>query len=293
MTDLRQTPQYASYMKSQGWIAEAIRLKPSSQVFCYIKRLPFFPFSVMKVQRFEVFSDLDLLLSVARQYRCISVTLEPGLSFHRSEDEINQFLSRYHFRPARWPLLPSKTLEVNLKRSHDTLFLALSKDAKSSVNKSRRLCTVRILEHREAEFLSRFYAFWRQHGRGYIPSRSEFFQLLSSFKNRSFVVTVSKKKDDSDLLAGTVILQSDKSAYYYYAFVSSLGRKSSAGYLALWESMMESKRRLSISFDFEGIYDDRYPRLKRWKGFSFFKKKFGGDEVLYPGVYTRYLFPGL
>jgi len=43
-------------------------------------------------------------------------------------------------------------------------------------------------------------------------------------------------------------------------------------------------------FDFEGIYDDRFP-LKSWLGFSRFKKSFGGLEVEYPGAYSKFLLP--
>jgi hypothetical protein len=36
-------------------------------------------------------------------------------------------------------------------------------------------------------------------------------------------------------------------------------------------------------FDFEGIFDERYPKSNRdWLGFSKFKSGFGGKEIYFP-----------
>lgn len=49
---------------------------------------------------------------------------------------------------------------------------------------------------------------------------------------------------------------------------------------------MWAKKRGCKIFDFEGIYDERFPN-KSWLGFTHFKKSFGGYEVSYPGTYTK------
>ena len=109
------------------------------------------------------------------------------------------------------------------------------------------------------------------------------------FDKDAFVVCCFSK--GSGLLAGAVIVSFDKCAYYYYAVTSDKGREFLAGYLVVWEAMREAKRRGYQVFDFGGIYDDRFKYLKRWQGFSAFKKKFGGEEVNYPGPFVRLLFP--
>jgi lipid II:glycine glycyltransferase (peptidoglycan interpeptide bridge formation enzyme) len=43
-------------------------------------------------------------------------------------------------------------------------------------------------------------------------------------------------------------------------------------------------------FDFEGIYDSRFP-IKSWLGFTHFKKQFGGNEIAYPGCYIKFRLP--
>ena len=42
-----------------------------------------------------------------------------------------------------------------------------------------------------------------------------------------------------------------------------------------------------VSWDFEGIDDNRNPR-KSWVGFSRFKMNFGGERVIYPLSYRQW-----
>jgi len=58
-------------------------------------------------------------------------------------------------------------------------------------------------------------------------------------------------------------------------------------YLVVWELMQEAKKRGCKTWDWEGIYDERWPN-KGWKGFTHFKKSFGGYEVEFPGSFTRW-----
>jgi lipid II:glycine glycyltransferase (peptidoglycan interpeptide bridge formation enzyme) len=51
--------------------------------------------------------------------------------------------------------------------------------------------------------------------------------------------------------------------------------------------MQEAKKRKCKLWDFEGIYDERFPN-KDWLGFSHFKKSFGGSEILFPGSVTKW-----
>src|SRR3989344_254659 len=101
--------------------------------------------------------------------------------------------------------------------------------------------------------------------------------LIECFGKKCFCVVVGEE-------AGAVILTHKKTAYYYYAGSST---KSDLPYLAVWEAMKEAKRRGCTTWDFEGIYDARWPN-KGWKGFSHFKKSFGGREVEFPGCFTRW-----
>lgn len=140
----------------------------------------------------------------------------------------------------------------------------------------------------------------------YVPSLKALKKLQSAFGNKAiFLIAIntsdggrvlqgntsdSFEVDQNNILAGTVILLTDTTAYYYYAFTSKQGRKKLAQYLLVWEAIKIGKRKGCKVFDFEGIYDHRFP-IKNWQGFSHFKKSFGGREVDYPGCFVKKRLP--
>jgi lipid II:glycine glycyltransferase (peptidoglycan interpeptide bridge formation enzyme) len=68
------------------------------------------------------------------------------------------------------------------------------------------------------------------------------------------------------------------------------GRSTLSQYTLLWNGILWAKKNGYKIFDFEGIFDPRFPD-KNWKGFTHFKRSFGGEEVIYPGCYTKLRFP--
>ncbi|PJE69294.1 hypothetical protein COU96_00520, partial [Candidatus Shapirobacteria bacterium CG10_big_fil_rev_8_21_14_0_10_38_14] len=89
------------------------------------------------------------------------------------------------------------------------------------------------------------------------PSLKSLKNLKKSFaKNALFLAAHST---NGQLLAGTVILITSKKAYYYYAFTTKTGRRSLAQYHLVWQAIKLAKKRGCQSFDFEGIYDKRFP----------------------------------
>jgi lipid II:glycine glycyltransferase (peptidoglycan interpeptide bridge formation enzyme) len=75
-----------------------------------------------------------------------------------------------------------------------------------------------------------------------------------------------------------------------YAASSKKGKKLYAPTLNTWEAIRLSKKKGSSIYDFEGIYDSRFP-LKTWRGFTRFKKSFGGKEIKYPGAFVKHRLP--
>jgi len=89
-----------------------------------------------------------------------------------------------------------------------------------------------------------------------------------------------------DIEAGAIFLIGDEISYYWQAFSNNEGRKNFAQYRIVWEGILWAKKQGAKIFDFEGIYDERFPN-KNWKGFTHFKKSFGGYEVEYPGAFIK------
>ncbi len=294
MPEIRQSLQYARYMSLRGWIVAKVppfslmdQAKRAS-IFVYIKKLPLIPFSVMKIQR-SALPDFGRVERLARKHKSIFVIIEPERVRGMTPAKMAGLLQSYGYRRERRPLSPTLSLRLNLRLKPSRLLCAFKKDARSSIRKAQRFCKTKLIKLQSEKELACFYSAWKSCGRGYIPKFVELKLLLEAFKKKSFILAVYSR--DDQLLAGTVILESRACASYYYAFTSPAGRRPAAGYLAVWKALLSAKRRGCTAFDLEGIFDRRYKFLRRWQGFSQFKKKFGGEEVLYPGSFVRYRVP--
>jgi len=294
--DLRQSSQYAKYIKLTGWVVEKV-----NGYYVYIRKIPLTPFSIIKVQRPKEipFKKIDRL---AQKHRALVVYLEPLTTSRKSQ--ITEFGYRLH----KSPFLPAKTIHLDLTQSEEKILAQMKKDARYEIRKAKKEAIQLI----KVQDLERFHQAWRESvgWRRYVPSLKNLKALKKSFgKNAIFLTVESQTQNTSEvklsltsedtsevkgkrqkIIAGTVILIAGKTAYYYYAFSSKEGRRKSAQYLLVWEAIKLAKKRGCQIFDFEGIYDERFP-IKSWKGFSHFKKSFGGKEIEYPGCFVRYCLP--
>ncbi len=176
------------------------------------------------------------------------------------------------FRQDGWPLLASKTLRVDLNDINP------KKDANYCIRKAQSI------KHkvRRNDF-GEFYKLWKKAAgikRLWIPPEKDYWALTNAFGKNSFCVTI-------DDLAGAVVLAHQKTAYYYYAAALPEAKGFYLPYLIVWELMKEARKRGCKVWDWEGVYDERWPN-KGWKGFTHFKKSFGGYEVEFPGSFTRW-----
>ena len=86
-----------------------------------------------------------------------------------------------------------------------------------------------------------------------------------------------------EYIAGILLLWYGKTAYYWMAAASREGKKSFAPTLLVWKALKFAKKQGCTIFDFEGVFDERYPKQSSdWKGFSIFKSGFGGKPIFYP-----------
>ena len=275
MQELRQSLQYAEYMKEIGWTVESA---DSCQIF--IKKFPIFSF--IKIQRPEEipFSKID---KIAKKKRAFVVCLEPSTVNHQSS------IINHGYRPAKSPYLPSKTIHLNLTLSEEKILAQMKKDARYSIRKAREI-EIKKLKY---EDIGGFHHAWKKsiNWRRYRPSLKTLQALKQAFgQNAIFLRATLRHMPSAKMLAGAVILTAGKTAYYYYAFTSNEGRRKFAQYLLVWEAIKLAKKQGCKIFDFEGIYDPRFPQ-KSWRGFSHFKKSFGGKEIEYPESFRKYRLP--
>jgi lipid II:glycine glycyltransferase (peptidoglycan interpeptide bridge formation enzyme) len=262
--DLRQTKEFAQYMKLSGWQVEKVKDR-----YVYLRQLPFLPPLIMKVQYPNPPIPFEGIEKLVKKNKPFQIQIQPLKK--------EKGFKKYGYQLSRSGGHVTKTLQIDLSQSEEKILAQMKKDARYSIRKAEKekLQIVEVLD------LEKFQQIWRKSvgWRKYVPSLKTFKRFKKAFDPKAIFLLAND-------LAGTVILIGNKTAYYYYAFTSKEGRKKQAQYLLVWQVIKLAQKRNCQIFDFEGIYDQRFPN-KSWQGFSHFKKSFGGKEVKYPGVFVK------
>jgi len=268
MIDIRQTPSYAKYLKRIGWIVEE-----SNDIYYFIKKIPLIG-SVLKIQRPRQIY-LSKIKKLQKKYRTFQTIIEP-------KDQLGaEYLTSINFRKSKSPYIPTKTLLLDLTQPENKILKQMKKDARRAILKNKK----RKIHHYERK-IQEFRNAWKKIVKlnHYVPPQKHIEALKKSFKNNCFFPVCLNSSEN--VSAGAIFLLSDKIGYYWQAFTNQEGRGKHMQYKIVWEGIRWAKRKGARIFNFEGIYDPRFPN-KKWLGFTHFKKSFGGYEVKYPGTYTK------
>jgi len=283
--NIRQTNEWEKYFNSVGW--NSFRLSNKSLVF-YRKTLIG---TIAKMTRPSKL-DKNLLKELedkCREYKCIFLKVEP---------DINQeltLLESYNYLKNNSPLIPSKTMYINLRLSEKKLWNDISHSGKYAITRGEReQTTVKFIKNPSEKQLTSFYqkiVIYRADIKKYhVPTLNDFLLRNTAFKPNTYLSLVYDK--DNNLCGGKFYLAYDNIAYYLFGGTTDIGTKNKSGFVQMWESIKYFK---SIGFkilDLDGIYDERFPLFnKGWTGFSNFKEKFGGIIIKYPHPYIKYFYP--
>lgn len=265
MKDLRQTPDYAKYMESIGWQIERI-----GNHYCHIRNLPLVG-KVIKIQRTNIaVSQLNQLI---KKYNPFQIIYEP-LSINTLPPS---------FSLSKSPYLPSKTIHIDLTKSEKVLLSQMHQKTRYNIKVAKK--NDLTIEH--SNNIEEFAKFWSKQREGFssfLYSQSkDIVKFYNAFEKNIDILIVRK---DGGLISGILMPRTKDIAYYMYAASSNKGKKLHAPTLLTWEAIKLAKKRKCKIFDFEGIYDERFP-LVSWKGFTKFKKTFGGKEIEHPGCFIK------
>lgn len=276
MADLRQTKEFAHYLRLTGWRTEKV-----NHDYLFIRPIPLTPFSLIKIQRPKKI-PFEKINQLAKKHRAIQIIIEPAADGSKAAAKA---LQKHGYRLTQSTFLPSKTLWLDLNQSEKDLLAQMKKDGRYSLRKAKK----QAFKIQAAKNLTKFRRTWRKAvgWRKYVPSLKTLRALNIAFGPKAIFLSAD---GDGQTLAGTIILLGTQRAYYYYAFTSKKGRQKLAQYFLVWETIKLAKKKGCRWFDFEGIYDTRFPH-QSWQGFSHFKKSFGGQEMAYPGCWQKLNFP--
>ncbi len=271
------------------------------QINAFIKKVPLLG-SVIKIQRPSAIPPEKTLDRLAKKHRALFIKIEPSFKIK------NLKLNNSRFQRDTWPLLPTKTLHLDLTKSEKELWDTLDSDARYSIRKAKKKLNVESYTLENTKELRKFHQILKNAGKrqGFpTPGWEKLQSLAECFRENGWLITagagetsgvgsaetpeVRECADPIDTLAGCILLTHKQTAYYHHAATTTKGRKQLAGYMVLWKALTLTKKLGCTSFDFEGIYDERYhQRTKDWQGFTYFKKKFGGNEITYPRPLIKY-----
>jgi lipid II:glycine glycyltransferase (peptidoglycan interpeptide bridge formation enzyme) len=287
--DVRQTAEYANYMKSIGW---SVAEYSNGQAF--VRTVPILG-SVIKIQHPQLPIPYKEIHDLAKKNKAIFVKIEP---YSLPNTEIVSELKGQGFKADSFPLLPPKTITIDLNQSEDALFSNLEKDTRNLIRRTikDKLVIQNSGQHPETVTIQTFVKMWQEnaHKKNFAGATDQeisgLFTNFTDTHNSQLIFILN----GTEILAGSLIIhnRSANTSHYLHAFSTEKGRKLFAPYRLVWESILYAKNNLNATnFDLEGIYDERYPSTNRWKGFSHFKKGFGGTEKKYIGSFTKYYNP--
>ena len=281
MTDLRQTVNYASYLRLQGWIVERV-----NSVNYFIKKIPIIG-SVLKVQRPNKI-DTTSMNRIIEKYHCFQISVEPNLSTSVGsilKNNHNLLLS-HGFKLSRSPYLPTKTLQIDLTQSLANIHKKFKRNIRKGIAMGESFKTKVYSSPKELEIFQKAWKKSVEFSR-HVPAVNDLLNLQKSFTNNNSLFLASHNIS-GNIIGGVIFTKvSHESVHYMYGFTSKEGRASLTHAALLYQGILWGKRNNCKIFDFEGIYDNRFPN-KSWLGFTQFKKSFGGFEVTYPGCYIKY-----
>lgn len=213
------------------------------------------------------------------------VKLDPDIEAGGGETEnIETLLKKAGFKKDNWSLSPTKTFVIDLSLSEETLLKNLEKDTRYNVRLAER--SGLIVKEGSFEEFKKLYFDTAQRKR-FWPAKTELEALWKIFSKEKAVIILTAYLQQKPL-ASALFLINEEYAHYYHAASSPINRNLMAPYLLLWESMLMLKQKGVKSLDLEGIYDGRYKATRGWKGFTLFKKGFGGVEKEFIGSYVKY-----
>jgi len=287
MVDIRQSIHFANYLKRLGWAVERV-----GEVNYFIRKFPLVG-SILKVQRPEEI-NYDIINRLCRKYRTFQVILEPSLASGFGTFSHNQ-LYAHGFKLSKSPYLPSKTLQIDLTQTQKEIFGHFKKDARYAI---KRGGAMNIKSYSTPDEIKKWREAWKNSVKfyRYVPTTDQLINLRKSFPG-NYSLFLASHNMSGRIIGGVLFTissheRSNYISYYWYAFTNKEGRASLSQYSLLYQGILWAKTQGCKIFDFEGVYDPRFPN-KSWLGFSHFKKSFGGYEVIYPGCYAKFRLPYL
>ncbi len=265
MTDIRQSPLYAAFINRIGWQVEKVGTS-----FAYIKKLPFIP-TLLKIQRPNQLPAQAELKAIAQKYGRSRVVIEPLPEQHPRYTDAKLLEDGFTY---------SKSITVDINKSEIDIFATFADSKRRGIKRAEKL-GVKVVHEKDINTFIHLKK--RTSGLLGFLTVNTLTALWKVFSLHNAFLLLATEKDSEALIAGLLILVWDETAYYWQAAATDRGKKLHVPSLLVWEAIKEAKKRKCRRLNFDGVYDERFPKInKSWQGFTKFKMDFGGTPVYYP-----------
>ncbi len=280
--DSRQTAQWGKYLNSIGWDTYQV-----GKTHIYLKKLRFPRVSFVKVQHPQgpiPFVDID---SIAQKNNALWTLIEPHIAGFSEND-----YKEYGYEKSTVFQTHSATIKIDLTQNTISLFRSFSENARRNIKKAQKeKIDVKIFfmkEKKNWKYFDIFYSLLTNLGKMkkfYIPSYSEYRKKMTAFKDTSILMFAYEKGEP---IAVVWYAYFDTVLAYFQTGITTRGYMTLANYLLVWEGLLLGKKLGLHVFDFESIYDERFPKqVPKYKNYTEFKKRFHGETVLYPQPWIK------
>jgi lipid II:glycine glycyltransferase (peptidoglycan interpeptide bridge formation enzyme) len=269
MPDIRQSSQFDQFMKDLHW-----QIKKIDGQYIYLRKFPFIGYFA-KIPRLVFPYNFKELSVFVKRNRIFKLKIAPfvyegDINYKKYKDKLLSFGLKIDNEPFN----PTTTIYIDLLQPENKIFQKFSEAKRRAVRKALKN-NVSIIVSDD------YHAFVDIRKKQFSPMgfliTNEMKKLWENFfpENAKLLLAFHNKIP----VAGIFLLFYDHIAYYWYASALNYGKKLFAPSLLVWEALKLSKKEGCKIFDFEGIYDSRFPKAgESWKGFTKFKEGFGGEK---------------
>jgi len=288
-THYTQSEEYATFMQKVGW-----QVIPYEH-FVYKRKVPLLG-SIIKVPRTPLKIDYQKLDILAKKNKALLVKIEPHFVLENNDKEkALRFLKDQKFSLDNFPICQTKTILVDLTQKEEQFLKSLRSETRHHLRKSwKQNLLMEIISNdsspKAEKILTKFYTLFEKCAKErnfYSPFEKQMKDLWESFKQKATIILIYEK-DNPEPLSGTLVLTYKNTAYYKYGASIPHGRKKYSSYFLFWEMFKWAHQRNLKTFDLEGIYDPRYKRTKKYKGFTQFKRGWSKNERTYLGSFSKH-----
>ena len=287
--NIHQTKAHADFLRSIGWIIEE-KIIRGTRVYAFVRELPVLSISVLKLQRIcPKLIDEEWIEYLEKKYHVYETLVEI--------DELDLYpktIDLAKFMPAADFMLTTKTRIIDLSQSEDLMLAAMKPKTRYNIHVASKhalftsIWSTKVIAGND-DLFEMIYGLLRTNAariKMLLLPKQWIKKQFGCFGNDGFVIGVFDAK--KRLVNAAVFYCSDTTCSYNHNGSTEIGRRFMGPTLAVWEGIKEGKRRGSLTFDFDGVFDERYPHTqKRFQGFGRFKEGFGGNELYFQPMYRK------